>query len=114
VSYDRPGYGGSTTVTGRDVASAAGDVAAVADALGLDRFAVMGASGGGPHALACAAGLETRVTGAVCLASPVPYDGDPAWFEGMAAPQALRAAASGRAARAALSPEEAFDEDCFI
>jgi pimeloyl-ACP methyl ester carboxylesterase len=114
VSYDRPGYGGSTAVSNRDVASAADDVAVVADELGLDRFAVIGASGGGPHALACAAGLDTRVTGVACLASPAPYDGDPAWFEGMAAPQALRAAARGRAARAALSPEEAFDEGCFI
>ncbi|MFG2626946.1 alpha/beta fold hydrolase [Streptomyces sp. NPDC048473] len=53
VSYDRPGYGGSTPHPGRDIASAAGDVAAIADALGIDRFAVMGHSGGGPHALAC-------------------------------------------------------------
>ena len=51
VSYGRPSYGGSTPQPGRDVASAAGDVAQLADALGLDRFAVMGASGGGPHAL---------------------------------------------------------------
>ncbi|MDX6723811.1 MAG: hypothetical protein QOD73_2215, partial [Solirubrobacteraceae bacterium] len=114
VSYDRPGYGGSTAVANRDVASAADDVAALADALGLDRFAVMGASGGGPHALACAAGLDARVTGVVCLASPAPYDGEPAWFEGMAAPQALRAATQGRAARAALDPEDAFDDACFI
>ena len=55
ISYDRPGYGGSTPHPGRDVASAAGDVAAIADALGVDRFAVLGHSGGGPHALACAA-----------------------------------------------------------
>lgn len=44
VSYDRPGYGGSTPHPGRDVASAAGDVAAVADALGVDRFATSSAS----------------------------------------------------------------------
>jgi pimeloyl-ACP methyl ester carboxylesterase len=114
VSYDRPGYGGSTALPDRDVASAADDVGVVADALGVDRFAVLGASGGGPHALACAAGLGGRVTGVACLASPAPYDGDSAWFEGMAAPQALRAAARGRAARAALSAQEAFDEACFI
>ena len=73
VSYDRPGYGGSTPHPGRDVASAAGDVAAVADALGLDTFAVLGHSGGGPHALACAALLPERVTRTavlVCFASP--------------------------------------------
>ena len=42
VSYDRPGYGGSTVNGGRNVASAASDVAAIADALRIDRFAVMG------------------------------------------------------------------------
>ena len=55
VGYDRPGYAGTPAVPGRDVASAAADVAGIADALGIDRFAVMGHSGGGPHALACAA-----------------------------------------------------------
>src|ERR687885_519077 len=54
VSYARPSYGGSTPNPGRDVASAAADVAQVLDHLGLERVAVMGASGGGPHALACA------------------------------------------------------------
>src|SRR3954449_8017517 len=53
VAYDRPGYGASTPLPGRRVASAAADVARVADELGIDRFAVMGHSGGGPHALAC-------------------------------------------------------------
>ncbi|WP_222849294.1 alpha/beta fold hydrolase [Trebonia kvetii] len=42
VSYDRPGYGGSSPRDGRTVASAAADVAAVADALGIGRFAVLG------------------------------------------------------------------------
>jgi pimeloyl-ACP methyl ester carboxylesterase len=60
VSHDRPGYGGSTPHPGRDVASAAADVATVADALGIDRFAVMGHSSGSPHALACAAVLPGR------------------------------------------------------
>src|SRR4051794_19701612 len=53
VSYARPSYGGSTPQPGRAVADAAADVAAIADALGIQRFAVAGASGGGPHALAC-------------------------------------------------------------
>src|ERR1700761_3367940 len=42
VSYDRPAYGGSSPNPDRSVASAAADVAAVADALGIDRFTVLG------------------------------------------------------------------------
>ena len=61
LSYDRPGYGGSTPSPGRDIASAASFVSTIADALGIERFAVMGHSGGSPHALACAALLADRV-----------------------------------------------------
>lgn len=60
--YDRPGYGGSSRRPGRRVADAAGDTAALADEQGWERFAVFGGSGGGPHALACAALLPERVT----------------------------------------------------
>src|ERR1700719_2426616 len=74
VSYDRPGYGGSTPHPGRNVASAAADVASIADALGLERFAVMGHSGGSMHALACAALLPQRVIGAVCVSALAPFD----------------------------------------
>jgi pimeloyl-ACP methyl ester carboxylesterase len=70
VSYDRPGYGGSSPRDGRTVASAAADVAAIADALGIGRFAVLGHSGGGPHALACAALLPERVIAAVSVSGP--------------------------------------------
>jgi pimeloyl-ACP methyl ester carboxylesterase len=73
VSYDRPGHGGSTPHQGRNVVSAAADVAAVADALGIDLFAVMGHSGGGPHALACAALLPERVLGVVSVAALAPF-----------------------------------------
>ncbi|MCO8270649.1 alpha/beta hydrolase [Actinoplanes sp. TRM 88003] len=59
--YDRPGYGGSTRQPGRTVADAASDTAALADAQGWERFAVLGGSGGGPHALAAAALLPGRV-----------------------------------------------------
>ena len=65
-------YGGSSPRPGRDVASAAADVAAVADAFGVERFAAMGASGGAPHALAGAALLPDRVTGVVTLAGIAP------------------------------------------
>ena len=113
VSCARPGYGGSTRRPGRDVASVAGDVARVADALGLGEFAVMGASGGGPHALACAALLPGRVTGAVCLAGVAPWAGDEGWFAGMAAPGGLRAATAGPEARARHQETAEFDPASF-
>jgi pimeloyl-ACP methyl ester carboxylesterase len=113
VSYGRPSYGGSSPNRGRDVASAAADVAALADALGIERFAVMGASGGGPHALACAALLPDRVIGAVALASPAPYTDDFDWFAGMASPGALRAARAGREARERFAETDEFDEASF-
>jgi pimeloyl-ACP methyl ester carboxylesterase len=113
VSYGRPGYGGSSPLPGRDVASAAADVAQVADALGIDRFAVMGASGGGPHALACAALLPDRVTGVVCLAGLAPFTEDFDWFAGMASDGALRASTAGRAARARYAETDEFDPDSF-
>ncbi|MEU8227254.1 alpha/beta hydrolase [Kribbella sp. NPDC048915] len=62
VMPDRPGYAGSTRQPGRTVASVAADASALADSLGWERFAVTGGSGGGPHALACAALLRDRVT----------------------------------------------------
>jgi pimeloyl-ACP methyl ester carboxylesterase len=102
VSYDRPGYGGSTPRPGRDMASAAADVAAVADALGIDRFAVVGHSGGGPHALACGGLLPERVAGVVAVAGLAPFDAEGLdWFAGMAdsAVASLRAAAQGREAK---------------
>ena len=69
---DRPGYGGSTRQPGRTVASVVPDAVVLADALGWDRFAVTGGSGGGPHALACAALLPDRVTRCAVSASIAP------------------------------------------
>jgi len=113
VSYGRPGYGGSSPDPGRSVASAAADVRELADALGIDRFAVMGASGGGPHALACAALLPGRVTGVVCLAGLAPFADDIDWWAGMASDGGLRAAISGRGARADIAASETFDPQVF-
>src|SRR5215210_5687584 len=113
VSYDRPGYGGSAPRPDRDVASAAGDALAVADVLGIDRFAIMGHSGGGSHALACAALLRERVLGAVVVSGMAPFGAEGLeWFEGFGPGGAaqLRAAAAGRAAlekHLAESDEEA-------
>ena len=72
ITYDRPGYGGSSPHPGRTVADAAEDVAAIARHLALDRLSVWGISGGGPHALACAALLPHLVVAAAALASPAP------------------------------------------
>jgi pimeloyl-ACP methyl ester carboxylesterase len=74
IAYCRPGYGGSSRQPGRTVGDAAHDVAALADVLGLDTFAVLGRSGGGPHALACAALLPDRVTRVAALVSVAPFD----------------------------------------
>ena len=115
VSYDRPGYGGSTPHPGRDPASAAADVASIADALGIGQFAVMGYSGGSAYALACGALLPERVLSVVCVAALAPFGAQGLdWFAGMAASGAarLRAATRGRVAlenhlaAAEFDPEE--------
>lgn len=87
ITYDRPGYGESTRHPGRRVADVAQDVVTIADALSLGSFAVMGGSGGGPHALACAALLPDRVTRCACIVGVAPL-GDEGlsrqeWLEGM-------------------------------
>jgi pimeloyl-ACP methyl ester carboxylesterase len=85
IAYDRAGYGDSDRGPGRRVAQAARDVAALADALKLGRFAVLGLSGGAPHALACAALLPSRVRRAAALAGLAPPVAEGLnWFEGMA------------------------------
>lgn len=118
IGYDRPGYGGSTPRAGRDVASAAHDVARIADRLGIERFAVVGHSGGGPHALACAALLPDRVLAAVGIAGLAPYGAAGLdWFAGMrpSGVAGLRAARAGRSEKTtyeAASPD--FDRESFI
>jgi pimeloyl-ACP methyl ester carboxylesterase len=90
IAYDRPGYGGSDRLQGRSVADVAQDVTTIADALGLERFAVAGRSGGAPHALACAALLPDRVTRTAALVTLAPRDAAGLdWFEGMAASNVL-------------------------
>ena len=84
IAYGRPGYGGSSRHKGRSVADCAGDVRAIADALEVRRLGVWGASGGSPHALACAALLKDLVSGAALLVSRAPYDAKGLdWHAGM-------------------------------
>lgn len=84
ISYDRPGYGGSTPCPGRTVASAAEDVTAIANELNLKRLLIWGFSGGGPYALACAALLPDLVVAVAALASFAPYSATGLdWLAGM-------------------------------
>ena len=84
VAYSRPGYGDSTAAPGRAVADAAADVEAILDALGAERFYALGWSGGGPHALACAALLGDRCLAAASLAGVAPFQADGLdWYAGM-------------------------------
>jgi pimeloyl-ACP methyl ester carboxylesterase len=73
VTTSRPGYGDSTRHPGRQVVDVVADVAAVLDAVGARRCLVAGWSGGGPHALACAARMADRVDAALVLGGVAPY-----------------------------------------
>jgi len=84
IGYDRPGFGGSSPHPGRTVADCAADARAICAALGVDRVAMWGISGGGPHVLACAALLPDLVVAAASLASLAPYGADGLdWYAGM-------------------------------
>jgi pimeloyl-ACP methyl ester carboxylesterase len=84
VVYSRPGYGASDRSAGRSVADCASDVAAIADALGIERFFTAGGSGGGPHALACAALLPERVIAVATIAGVAPRSAEGLdWLDGM-------------------------------
>ncbi|WP_433166176.1 alpha/beta fold hydrolase [Kribbella sp. CA-247076] len=104
LGFDRPGYGGSSAAPGRTMASAAADLTAVADALGVGRFALMGYSGGGSYALGAAAVLGDRVEAVATFAAIAPYDTEGLdWYDGMlpSGLASLRAAAAGREAKVA-------------
>jgi pimeloyl-ACP methyl ester carboxylesterase len=93
LSLDRPGMGRSTLLRGRRLADWPEDVDHFAEAMGMERFAVLGTSGGGPYALACAARLPRRVAATALLAGlgrvaessrPVPLRGFSRFFLGAA------------------------------
>lgn len=86
VTYDRPGYGLSDRHVGRRVADSAADIAAIADALAIEEFAVEGISSGSPHAFAAAALLPGRVRRLACIApmAPIREMGTQAWSEDQA------------------------------
>jgi pimeloyl-ACP methyl ester carboxylesterase len=101
LTFSRPGYAGSSAMTGRAVGDVATDVQAILDALSIGRFFCAGQSGGGPHALACAALLADRVIATATLAGVAPRSAEGLdWLGGMGAEnvEEFGAAAQGRAA----------------
>ena len=88
VTWSRPGYGGSTArplpLEGPRIVDDVPDIEAILDALGMDEFVVVGWSGGGPRALACAAVLSDRCQAAATLAGLAPFDAAGLdWMAGM-------------------------------
>jgi len=103
VIYSRPGYAGSTPRPGRLVADAAEDTRSVLGHLGQDRFITLGWSGGGPHALACAALLPARCASAATLAGVAPVEaGGLDWLAGMG-PENVAEFAAAREGRVAVT-----------
>lgn len=72
IAPDRWGIGLSPMADRARLVTWADDVGALADVLGIARFGVLGLSGGGPFALACAARLPDRIDAAVVVSSPGP------------------------------------------
>ncbi len=72
ICPDRPGFGRSTIQPGRPFLDWPRDVEQLADHLGLDGFGLLGHSGGGPHALACASALPNRITRVATVSSVAP------------------------------------------
>lgn len=108
LTFDRPGYGSSTRLPARRVVDVVSDVVLMADALGIERFVVSGGSGGGPHALACAALLPDRVIRCQADVSIAPYGADGLdWLAGQTEGNVIefRAALQGEKAATALCEE---------
>lgn len=83
IGIDRPGIGSSTPHQYENVLAFADDLAVIADTLGIDRMAVVGLSGGGPYALACAARMPERVVGTGVLGGVAPTVGPDAIAGGL-------------------------------
>ncbi|MBC7298758.1 MAG: alpha/beta hydrolase [Demequina sp.] len=116
LGFDRPGYGGTTASDSWSIADAAAMAASVADAAGAGAFAVVGHSGGGPHALACAALLGERVTAAISISGLAPHDADGLdWYAGMyeGGVSELRTAINGHDALHLLLEESDYDPEMF-
>ena len=75
IGVDRPGIGSSSPYQYDTVFAFAEDLRTIADTLGIDRFEVIGLSGGGPYTLACAAAMPDRVVAAGVLGGVAPVRG---------------------------------------
>lgn len=111
LTLDRPGYGDSTRQPGRSVADLVADVEVVADSLGIDAFAVTGGSGGGPHALACAALTPDRVLRCLAQVSIAPFGP-----QGLSAQEWLAGMTEGNIVEfeAAVAGEESIRQVCDV
>lgn len=110
VSFSRAGYGSSTRREGREVADVVEDSTVVLDAIGAERCYVIGWSGGGPHALACAARMPERVIAAATIGGVAPYPAEALdWMTGMGAEnvEEFGAALTGAAELTAFMEREA-------
>jgi pimeloyl-ACP methyl ester carboxylesterase len=104
VTFSRPGYSASTALPGRTVGDVAADVTVILDALGFDSFFCAGQSGGGPHALACAALLPDRVLATATLAGVAPWPAEGLdWLSGMG-PENLEEFGASMKGTEALTP----------
>jgi pimeloyl-ACP methyl ester carboxylesterase len=83
ITFDRPGFGGSDRREGRNVLDTAGDVTALADGFGFGRFAVVGVSAGGAHALGCSVALGDRVSAVAVTSMPGPLDDVPGGWDAL-------------------------------
>lgn len=83
ICPDRPGIGRSDPKPDRTIAGWSDDVNALAGVLGIDRFAVLGYSGGGPYAIACGAGCGDRIVSVATMAGAGPPYDRPGATDGM-------------------------------
>ncbi len=116
LGFDRPGYGESDRHEGRSIADAAHVALAVADDAGVERFAALGHSGGGPHAIALAAIAPERVTAVASVSGMAPLGASGLdWFAGMhkGIEAELRAAQMGAGEVETLLAATEFDPEMF-
>ncbi len=104
VQAARPGYEESTPRPGRTVADVVPDIAAVLDAVGAGTYVSIGFSGGGPHALACAALAPERCLGAASVAGVAPYTAEGLDFLGGMGPENVEEFSLAARGEDALTP----------